>query len=150
MPISTTDERLTAGGDEIVVRVASERSEGAILALEVAMAPGGGAPMLHRHDPFELYRVEEGELTFYVEDDDGVVRRTRGARGTVVAIPAGREHTVRNESGAPARAFVVFSPGAAFERFVRAMAGATDPNAIPAIAAEHGIEVTRPVAAVDG
>ena len=57
---------------------------------------------------------------------------------------------MRNESRAAARAFVVFSPGAAFERFVRAMAGAADPNAIPAIAAEHGVEVTRPVSAIGG
>lgn len=150
MSIAATDDRMAAGDDEVVIRATSALSGGAILALEVAIPAGGGPPMLHRHDPFELYRVDDGELTFYVEGDDGVVRRARGGRGAVVAIPAGREHTVRNESAGTARAFVVFAPGAGFERFIRAAGTAVHPGEIPAIAAAHGIEITRPVTAVGG
>ena len=65
-----------------------------------------------------------------------------------MAIAGGREHTVRNESGAEARAFVVFSPGAAMERFVRAAAelGGDGPPAVEqvvALAEAHGISMTR-------
>ena len=111
------------------------------------MPAGGGPPMLHRHDPFELYRVENGELAFYVEDDDGAVKRSVGGPGTVVSIPGGREHTIRNESEEDARAFVVFSPGAPMERFVRAAGalGEPDVQAVLELAATHGIEMTGPV-----
>ncbi len=62
-----------------------------------------------------------------------------------VAIPGGREHTIRNESAAEARAFVVFAPGAPMERFARAAAAGTAD--VIALAAAHGIEITRPLVA---
>ena len=66
----------------------------------------------------------------------------------MVPIPGGREHTIRNEGGSEGRALVVFSPGAAMERFTRA-AGALAADGEPQIgevmslAAEHGVELTR-------
>jgi hypothetical protein len=62
----------------------------------------------------------------------------------VVAIPSGREHTVRNESSEEAAGFVVFSPGAEMERFIRAAATARMEDVL-ALAAEHGVELTRPL-----
>ena len=67
-----------------------------------------------------------------------------------VAIPGGREHTVRNESDAEARAFVVFSPGAEMEAFVRAAGelGGDGPPGVEqvlAVAEAHGISMTRPL-----
>jgi quercetin dioxygenase-like cupin family protein len=131
-------ETIDVGGDQVVVRCASEQSGGAVLALEVTIPPGGGPPMLHRHDPFELYRVERGELTFDLGGE-----RLRAAAGSVVAIPGGAEHTVRNESEREARAFVVFTPGAAMEAFIRAAAALESPAAedVLALAARHGIEM---------
>jgi mannose-6-phosphate isomerase-like protein (cupin superfamily) len=96
-------------------------SSGAMLAFEVRMRPGGGPPALHRHDPLELYRVERGELTFYLADESGRVERTVARAGEVVAIP-GRE----------------------VERFIRAAAEAA-PGDVLALAAAHGIEITRPL-----
>ena len=108
--------------------------------------------MLHRHDFFELYRVEAGELVFYVEDGQGTVRRTVTGRGAVVAVPSGREHTIRNESAAAARASVVYSPGDGMEAFARAAAelaarGRPAMADVVAMAGAHGIEMTRPLAA---
>ena len=57
----------------------------------------------------------------------------------MVHIPGGVAHTVRNESGAEAEAFVVFTPGTEMEAFVRAVA--RDPGDVPALAARHGIEM---------
>jgi hypothetical protein len=116
--------------------------------LEVMIPPGGGPPMLHRHDPFELYRVRSGDLAVYLEDGDGAVRRRVAGAGDVVPIDAGREHTVRNESTREARATVVFSPGEPMELFARAVGELgrnTDDAEIFALARAHGIEITRPL-----
>ncbi len=153
MSQSVQDEALSVGGDQVVVQATSEESDGALFAVEVHMAPGGGPPALHRHDPFELYRVERGELAFYVADAAGRVRRHTAGPGEVVAIPGGREHTIRNESDEEARAFVVFAPGGAMERFVREAAalgadGAPAMREVLSLAARHGIDMTRPLAEV--
>jgi oxalate decarboxylase/phosphoglucose isomerase-like protein (cupin superfamily) len=133
-------EQLTVGADELRFRVTSADSDGALLAFEIRMPPGGGPPALHRHEPAELYRVEHGEFAFYIGDDDGQVTRSTAGPREVVAIPGGREHTVRNESTGDSAAFVVLAPGAEFERFVRAAAEGGD---IAALAAAHGVEITR-------
>ena len=135
---------MKVGSDEIEVRVSSTQTGGTVLAADVTMPAGGGPPVLHRHAPEEIYRGEAGEFAIYCEDDDGVVQRTPLARGDVVHIPGGRAHTVRNESTAEARAYVVYLPGEQMERFVRAVAqlSAPEPAAVMALAERHGIEFT--------
>jgi quercetin dioxygenase-like cupin family protein len=130
------------GSDEITFHVTSDDSGGQLMAVEVRIPPGGGPPAMHRHPPEELYRGEAGELTIFLEED-GDIRRIAVTPGVVVHIPGGRPHTVRNESDAEARAFVVFTPGADIERFFRAAAAA--PHEIPALAARHGVEFTSPL-----
>ena len=132
-------ERLRVGTDTITLHAG-----GNLLAADVHLPPGGGPPALHRHAPDELYRGEAGELTVYLEADDGTIGRTTVAAGDVVHIPGGRAHTVRNESAASASAYVVFSPGAEMERFVRAAAALSpsSPEALSALAEAHGIEFT--------
>jgi oxalate decarboxylase/phosphoglucose isomerase-like protein (cupin superfamily) len=131
---------MRVGGDEITIHVSSEDSGGALLVAEVGMAPGGGPPEPHRHEAAEVYRVDDGELAIYVEEDGGGPLRRRVTRaGDVVHIPGGRAHTIRNESGAAARAYVVFSPGAAMEAFVREAARAERPEDVLAAAQRHGI-----------
>jgi mannose-6-phosphate isomerase-like protein (cupin superfamily) len=88
---------------------------------------------MHRHPSEELYRVETGELTVY-RDSERIV----AGPGAVVHIAGGQPHTVRNESEAEARAYVIFSPGTEMERFVRAVAA--DPSDVVALAEAHGIE----------
>jgi mannose-6-phosphate isomerase-like protein (cupin superfamily) len=149
---AAAEDRVSVGEAEIRFRLSTAESDDAVAVLEVWIPAGGGPPMLHRHDPFELYRVESGELAIYLADERGKVNREVAGPGAVVAIPGGREHTVRNESDAEARAFVVFTPGADMERFVRA-AGELGANAAPqrllGLAAAHGIEITRPLDADD-
>jgi oxalate decarboxylase/phosphoglucose isomerase-like protein (cupin superfamily) len=146
----TPDDVIVVGTDELTVRLPSAATGGALMAAEVRLPPGGGPPMLHRHDPEELYRVESGTLTFYVEGAGGGVERLEAGPGAVVHLPGGRAHTVRNESGADAGGFVVFAPGAAIERFVRAagaLAGAGPPAMadVLALAERHGVEMGAPV-----
>jgi quercetin dioxygenase-like cupin family protein len=147
-------DRVDVGGDVIEFKVTSEESGGALVAYDVTFAPGGGPPMLHRHEAFEMFTVAAGELAFYLEDEHGETARHVTGPGSVVAIPGGREHTVRNESDAEARAFAVLTPGAGMERFARgagelASRGESAPvEEILALAAASGIEITRPVAAL--
>jgi mannose-6-phosphate isomerase-like protein (cupin superfamily) len=143
-------EEVMVGSERIRFRLTSERSGGEVAVLDVSVTAGGGPPMLHRHDPFELYCVRSGELTFYVEDEGGTVKRTVVGPGAVVPIGPGREHTVRNESDKGAEATVIFSPGEAVERFVRVAAElggeqTPGPDEVRAVAEAHGIEITRSI-----
>ncbi len=145
-----TAERLTVGTDELVVRVRSDQTGGALLAAEIRMRPGGGPPVMHRHAPSELYHVLEGELAFHVADADGTVHRTVAGPGAVVPIAGGVPHTIRNESAAGAAALVVHTPGESMERFARAAsalaaAGGATMDQVLVLAGRHGIEVTGPV-----
>jgi quercetin dioxygenase-like cupin family protein len=127
-------ERLNVGGDEITLHLDSEGSGGTMVAAEVTIPAAGGPPALHRHPSAELYRVERGELALYLGD-----ARISAPEGAVVHIPGGAPHTIRNETDAEARAFVVFTPGTEMERFVRAVAAS--PGDVVALAREHGIEM---------
>jgi mannose-6-phosphate isomerase-like protein (cupin superfamily) len=143
-------ERLPLGTDEIVVLATTDQTGGALFAGLVRMPPGGGPPVMHRHDPGEVYHVLQGELAFHVEHSDGSVTRTVVAAGQVMPLAGGTPHTIRNESDAEAVAFMVHAPGAAMEGFTRAAArlaedGEPSMEAVLAIAAEHGIELLGPV-----
>jgi quercetin dioxygenase-like cupin family protein len=147
-----TAERFHLGGDEVTVLATCADTGGALFAVEIRMPPGGGPPVLHRHAPGEIYHVLEGEFTFYTVEDGVALRWTAGP-GDVVPLAGGVPHTVRNESAAPAVAFVVHAPGAPMEGFLRAVmahtaeGGGPDMATALAIAAENGIEMLGPVRA---
>jgi len=147
---AATLECLRLGTDQIVVHATSAQTGGALFAVEILMPPGGGPPVMHRHDPGEVYHVLEGEFTFYVGDPAGPVQRTVATAGDVVPLAGGTPHTIRNESAADAVAFVVHAPGAPMEGFCRAAAalaaeGHPSMAAVLTIAARHGIELLGPV-----
>jgi quercetin dioxygenase-like cupin family protein len=143
-------ERWLLGTDEVVVLATGAQTGGAIFAVEVRMPPGGGPPLMHRHEPGEVYHVLEGEFTFYVGDPGGEVRRVTATAGDVVPLAGGTPHTVRNESTSDAAAFVVHSPAAVMEGFCRAAAelaatGAPSMDRLLALAHENGVEMLGPV-----
>jgi mannose-6-phosphate isomerase-like protein (cupin superfamily) len=143
-------ERWLLGTDENVVLATGAQTGGTIFAIEVRMPPGGGPPLMHRHEPGEVYHVLEGEFTFYIGDPGGEVRRVTAAVGDVVPLAGGTPHTVRNESTSEAAAFVVHSPAAVMEGFSRAAAelaaaGAPSMDRVLALAQEHGVEMLGPV-----
>ena len=144
---TTPGERFRIGRDEIILRVTSGATGGALLAAEVTIPAGGGPPALHRHEAEEVYRLETGELAIYLADDSGAVQRLVAGPGSVNHIPGGRPHTIRNESDADATAYVVFSPGREMESFLRAADalaadGPPAAEAVLAVAARNGIEIT--------
>ena len=148
--METSENVLTVGRDRIAFTLTSEQSGGEVAVATVTIPSGGGPPMLHRHEPVELYRVQRGELAFYLEGADGAVTRRVAGPGATVPIASGVEHTIRNESDEEAEAVVVFSPGEPMERFARAAGelgrhGAPTQDEVLALADAHGIEMTRPV-----
>ncbi len=143
-------ERWLLGTDEVAVLATGAQTGGTIFAIEVRMPPGGGPPLMHRHEPGEVYHVLEGEFTFYVGDPRGEVRRVTATAGEVVPLVGGTPHTVRNESTSDAAAFVVHSPAAVMEGFCRAAAelaatGAPSMDRLLALAHENGVEMLGPV-----
>ena len=154
LPVNrATCERLLLGTDEVTVLAGTTQTGGALFAIEMRMKPGGGPPVMHRHDPGEIYHVLEGEFTFYTDEGDAGVRRATAGPGDVVPLAGGTPHTVRNESDADAVAFVVHAPGAPMEHFTRAVAAEAatagpDMATALSIAARHGIELLGPIPAV--
>ena len=143
-------ERLPLGTDEIVVLTTCAQTNGDIYAGLVRMPPGGGPPVMHRHDPSEVYHVLTGEFAFYVGRPDGGVDRIPVGPGQVMPLTGGTPHTIRNESDDDAVAFVVHAPGGAMEGFSRAAAtlaacGGPPMGGVLGIAEESGIELLGPV-----
>jgi hypothetical protein len=106
-------------------------------------------PPLLRRDERELYRVVDGEVTFFVGDE--VVR---AAPGDVVVAPAGVPRTFRVESEGGARWQVMTRAGSLqqfvdFGRAVSAITAETWPSedersALAAMGAPNGIELLGP------
>lgn len=148
-----TCECLRLGTDEVVVLMISAQSGGALFAIEIRMPPGGGPPVMHRHEPSDLLRAA-GEFTIYTgellpEGGWTGVRRVTAAAGDVVPLTGNTPHTIRNESD-DAVAFVVHAPGTAFEGFVRAGAalaaeGEPSMDQVLDVAARNGIELLGPI-----
>jgi mannose-6-phosphate isomerase-like protein (cupin superfamily) len=147
-----TCERLLLGGDEITILADCASTGDALFAVEMRMRPGGGPPVLHRHQPGEVYHVLEGEFTFYTDEGEAGVRRMTAGAGAVVPLAGGVPHTIRNESDRDAVAFVVHAPGAPMEHFSRAVAaagaaGPLDMAQAMRLAEDSGIEMLGPIPA---
>jgi quercetin dioxygenase-like cupin family protein len=145
-----TCERLTMGRDEITILATSAETGGAFFAVEVRMPPGGGPPVMHRHEPGEIYHVISGEFTFYTAPEGAPRSRVTARAGDVVPLAGGVPHTIRNESSSDAVALLVHAPGAPMEGFIRAVvASATDGpptmEQVMKIAADNGVEMLDPI-----
>jgi mannose-6-phosphate isomerase-like protein (cupin superfamily) len=108
---------------------------------------------MHRHAPGELYYAIEGEFAFYTGGFGTPAQRIAAGPGQVVPLAGGTPHTVRNETDEDAVALVVHAPGPPMENFSRAVAAASvgsipDMNEGLAIAQRHGIELLRPIPAL--
>jgi mannose-6-phosphate isomerase-like protein (cupin superfamily) len=153
-----TCECLRLGADDVVVLMTSAQSGGDLFAIEITMPPGGGAPVMHRHEPSEIYFVQRGEFTIYTGEllpDGGwtAAQRVTAAAGDVVPLAGNTPHTIRNESDTDAVAFVVHAPGTGFEGFVRAAAalaahGEPSMEEVLEVAARNGVELLGPIPTV--
>jgi quercetin dioxygenase-like cupin family protein len=151
IPVDRTGvERFMLGTDELTVIARGADTGGALFAVEIRMPPGGGPPVMHRHAPGEIYYVQEGQFVFYVGHPEESVRRITASAGEIVPLVGGTPHTIRNETDADARAFVVHAPAAVMENFSYAAAdlaanGKADMAAVLELASRSGVDLLGPV-----
>ena len=150
----TTSQWFVDGLATAALDVTDRSSQTALVERE---APEGAMPPLHRRDEAETYRVLEGEVTFFIDDE--VVS---AGPGDVVVAAAGAARTFRVESG-DAR-WLVLTRVTTLERFLDFNRAITLPVAVPvsgwpsaeekaavsAIAAVNGIELLGPPGVLPG
>ena len=99
------------------------------------VAPRGEGTPLHRHrEDDETFYVLEGELTFYLEDDQPVT----ASAGSFVHVPGGAVHAFRVDSET-ARYLIITTPQ--HERFYRAAFG--DPAQARTLSPEGQLDMER-------
>ena len=101
-------------GERIVIRTSGDQSDGALLAFEVSLPPGGHVPAAHAHPrQTEQFTVLDGELQFRIG------RRTLTARrGDVICVPPHTVHWFGNRGAVPACAAVEVRPALRMEELL--------------------------------
>ena len=121
-----------ATGETTTFLATAAESDGALLRLDVLMAPGRPGPPLHVHRGFaERHEVREGRLGITMEGSERVVE----APGEI-EIPRGTPHTFRVVGDAPVRTVVEHRSPGRYEDFVErlyelAREGKTDERGAP-------------------
>ena len=93
-------------GERITIRRTAAQTGGALLAWELALAPGGRVPASHAHPrQQEIFTVLEGRMRFRVG-----WRRQIAGPGDTVTVPPGTVHHFANAGPAPARVAVQTRP----------------------------------------
>lgn len=132
--------RLTAGGNEITVKI-HPRDGAQDLSMFESVVLAGGQVFPHLHREFEeAFYVLEGELMFLLGDE-----WKSAAAGTAVHVPRGLVHAFRNVSAVSARVVVIHTPASAIN-MIEELAGLpadSDPEASAKILARHASEPVR-------
>lgn len=111
------------------VKLSQDSSGGNMSIVEFAGPPGDMPPLhLHRKDD-EAWYVLEGEMSFFVRDEQPV----RVKAGGLAFGPKGVPHTYRVESGEQARWLAICTPGD-FERLVVAASRPAERAELPPVA----------------
>ena len=123
------------GRFEVVIKVRSEDTAGALAVLEETVPPRGFVTP-HTHENDVSVRVLTGEVGVLVEDEVAIA-----AAGSWIVKPRGLVHAMWNRTDTPARIVEVLTPGGSerwFEEIAAIPAG--DEDAFPAACRRHGIE----------
>ena len=130
---------IRAFGEEVIVHLGGEQTDGAF-ALWTEITPPGGGPPPHYHErEDETFYVLEGRIAFFREGKWEEV-----PVGSAAYMPKNSVHTFKNVGDAPAKLLISTRP-AGFENFFERCAeefakpGAPDMPRIMEISAEHGI-----------
>jgi mannose-6-phosphate isomerase-like protein (cupin superfamily) len=102
---------LHAFGDQVTVKLGGEDTAGAFALCEVVTQPGGGPP-LHCHlNEDELFILQEGRVSFFIEG-----KWTELESKGIAFAPRGLTHTFKNSGDTPSKMWVMTTP-AGFEKF---------------------------------
>lgn len=133
------NSRSPIGGD-MTFLARGEQTNGALVAVDIAVPPGEGPPLhVHTHEEETVY-VLEGDLRFKLDDE-----LVPTPAGSFVFIPRGVAHTFQNTGAEPGRMLVMFAP-AGMEGFFDRLSQLTafDPDAFRRAGAEVGTDMVGP------
>ena len=105
-------------GDVTTVKASGRHTSGKLLVFEVNVPPGGGPPVLHRHEYSEVFLFQAGEFEVSTVDEDYAPVTARVGAGDTVSIPSMVWHNFKNVGEGPGRFVAVHSP-AVMEDFMR-------------------------------
>jgi mannose-6-phosphate isomerase-like protein (cupin superfamily) len=118
--------------DVTTIKASGENTSGKLLVLEVTVQPGGGPPVLHRHEYSEVFLFQEGEFEVSTVDENYVLSTVRVGVGDTVSIPSMVWHNFKNVGETPGKFTAVHSP-AVMEDFMREIGSKiSDPHHPPA------------------
>ena len=104
--------------DVTTIKASGEDTSGKLLVLEVTVPPGGGPPVLHRHEYSEVFLFQEGEFEVSTVDENYAQSTIRVGAGDTVSVPSMVWHNFKNIGETPGRFTAVHSP-AVMEDFMR-------------------------------
>ncbi len=104
--------------DVTTIKASGENTSGKLLVLEVTVPPGGGPPVLHRHEHSEVFLFQEGEFEVSTVDEDYTPDMVRVGAGDTLSIPSMVWHNFKNIGETPGKFTAVHSP-AVMEDFMR-------------------------------
>lgn len=122
-------------GELVTRKVTAEQTGGAYSLFEVEMKPKDGEPSHIQHHEDECFYVLEGAFEFSNEGNS-----IEAGPGSLIYIPKGSLHALRNSGSATGRLLVLQTPGGVHERYVEEVGNPVQDNGVP-LAKE-----TRPVA----
>jgi mannose-6-phosphate isomerase-like protein (cupin superfamily) len=90
----------------VLVKVASDETQGAYTVLELLLPPGAAAPLHVHQREDEIFYVIEGECAIRFEDQEQIA-----SAGSVVRLPKGTAHAFGNPGTVPTRLLITAVPG---------------------------------------
>ena len=131
-----------AAGDMTLklVDAGGEGGAGSFLMFDRIVPPQSGGPKyVHRNEDKTFY-VAEGSFAFQVGDHD-----FDAPAGSVVLVPRGTPHRLKNVGRSPGRLLVIFRP-AGFEKFLEEAGDLRSQTfegvvSLPALAKKYGVEI---------
>ena len=139
-----TPAPLNIVGEETLVKVSSEDSDGTLAFFHLVAPPMSGPPRHVHSREDELFYVLEGELVFELDGERHTVRA-----GDTVYLRRGVVHAYQNFTTSDARLLIATTPGMFCNLFVE-LSAATPPGTLPAfdlidaLATKYGITTLGP------
>jgi mannose-6-phosphate isomerase-like protein (cupin superfamily) len=104
--------------DVTTIKASGRDTSGKLLVMEVTVPPGGGPPVLHRHEYSEVFLFQDGEFEVSTVGENYAPSTFRVGAGDTVSIPSMAWHNFKNVGESPGRFIAVHSP-AVMEDFMR-------------------------------
>ena len=133
---------LTVVGDQVTIKLPSDRSPHGMSIVTVLVPPGSGTPCVTHAQEEEVYYVLEGELLMHTPTERHLLQA-----GDMVHLPPLTPHGYRNPGDRPTR-FLAWTVGGPMDRFFVAMAEGVhelprDLQRMQAVMAQHGVALAR-------